>query len=90
MIISFGGAHGSGKSTIAKKIAEKLSWPRYYMGGLRREAAQKRGMTLEEYRSHFSIWAVMKVRLPLHGFLICHLHRFWTMCELCSPHRLLC
>ncbi len=49
MIISIGGAHGSGKSTIAKMLAEELNWPRYYMGGIRRETAQKKGMTLAEY-----------------------------------------
>ncbi len=49
MIISISGSHGSGKSTIAKMLAEKLSWPRYYMGGLRREAAKKRGLSLTEY-----------------------------------------
>jgi predicted cytidylate kinase len=49
MIISLSGAHGSGKSTVAQKLAETLNWPRYYMGGLRREAAKKRGMTLAEY-----------------------------------------
>jgi len=49
MIISFSGAEGSGKSTIAQKLAEKLAWPRYYAGGLRREAAKKRGLTLAEY-----------------------------------------
>lgn len=49
MIISISGSHGSGKSTIAKMLAEKLSWPRYYMGGLRREAAKKRGLSLAEY-----------------------------------------
>jgi predicted cytidylate kinase len=49
MIISISGAHGSGKSTVAKQLAEKLDWPRYYIGGLRREAAQKRGLTLAEY-----------------------------------------
>lgn len=49
MIISISGSHGSGKSTIAKLLSEKLGWPRYYMGGLRREAALKRGMTLAEY-----------------------------------------
>ena len=41
MIISISGFPGSGKSTIAKLLAEKLKWPRYYMGGLRREAAKK-------------------------------------------------
>jgi len=49
MIISIGGTHGSGKSTIAKMLAEKLDWPRYYMGGLRREAAKNKGLTLAEY-----------------------------------------
>jgi predicted cytidylate kinase len=49
MIISLSGAHGSGKSTIAQMLAEKLSWTRYSMGELRREAAQKRGLTLAEY-----------------------------------------
>jgi len=49
MIISLSGAHGSGKSTIAQKLAEELNWPRYNIGGLRRAAAQKRGLTLAEY-----------------------------------------
>lgn len=49
MIISFAGNAGSGKSTAAEKIAEKLGWPRYYIGGLRRERARELGMTLEEY-----------------------------------------
>lgn len=49
MIISIGGNQGSGKSTLAKQLAERLGWPRYYMGGLRREAATKRGLTLAEY-----------------------------------------
>jgi predicted cytidylate kinase len=49
MIISLTGTIGSGKSTIAQMLADKLGWPRYYMGGLRRAAAQKRGLTLAEY-----------------------------------------
>ncbi|MDD5031546.1 MAG: cytidylate kinase family protein [Patescibacteria group bacterium] len=49
MIISISGASGSGKSTVAKKLAKKLNWPRYYMGGIRRELAKKRGLTLAEY-----------------------------------------
>lgn len=49
MIISISGNQGSGKSTIAKMLAEKLSWPRYYMGKMRREAAREKGMTLAEY-----------------------------------------
>lgn len=49
MIISIGGAAGSGKSTVAKKLAKKLDWPHYYMGKLRREIARKQGLTLAEY-----------------------------------------
>jgi len=49
MIISISGAAGSGKSTVAKKLAEKLNWPRYYMGKLRREMAKRKGLTLAEY-----------------------------------------
>jgi cytidylate kinase len=49
MIISFAGNAGAGKSTIAAKLAEKLGWPRYYMGGLRRNRAKELGLTLEEY-----------------------------------------
>ena len=49
MIISIGGNQGSGKSTLAKRLSETLGWPRYYIGGIRREAAAKRGLTLAEY-----------------------------------------
>ncbi|KKR19771.1 MAG: cytidylate kinase [Parcubacteria group bacterium GW2011_GWE2_39_37] len=49
MIISFGGNAGSGKSTIAKMLAEKLGWQRYYVGGIRRQKAKERGLTLSEY-----------------------------------------
>jgi Cytidylate kinase len=49
MIISISGAEGAGKSTIAKMLAEKLGWPRYYIGGIRREKARERGLTLAEY-----------------------------------------
>lgn len=49
MIISLSGAQGSGKSTIAKKLAKHLNWPRYYIGGIRRKIAQERGLTLAEY-----------------------------------------
>jgi cytidylate kinase len=49
MIISFSGDPGSGKSTVAKKIAEKLKWPRYYAGGIMRQKAKERGMTVSEY-----------------------------------------
>jgi cytidylate kinase len=49
MIISLSGNQGSGKSTIAERLAKKLGWPRYYIGGLRRAAAERRGLSLAEY-----------------------------------------
>jgi len=49
MIISLSGALGSGKSTIAQMLADKLTWPRYYIGGLRRKKAEEKGLTLAEY-----------------------------------------
>ena len=49
MIISISGAAGSGKSTIAIKLAKKLKWPRYYIGKMRRDMAKKQGLTLAEY-----------------------------------------
>ncbi len=49
MIISISGSQGSGKSTIAKMLSEKLGWPRYCIGGMRRSAALKMGLTLAEY-----------------------------------------
>lgn len=49
MIISLSGAPGSGKSTVAKQLAAKLGWSRYYAGGIMREMAAKRGLTILEY-----------------------------------------
>ena len=48
MIISISGKPGSGKSTLAKMLAQELGYKRYYMGGLRRAMAKKKGMTLQE------------------------------------------
>jgi cytidylate kinase len=48
MIISISGKPGAGKSTIAKMLAGKLGYKRYYMGGLLRKMAAERGLTLEE------------------------------------------
>lgn len=49
MIISITGAAGAGKTTIGQMLAKKLNWPHYYIGGLRRQKARERGMTLAEY-----------------------------------------
>jgi len=49
MIISINGNEGSGKSTVAQLLADKLGYKRYYIGGMRREAAARRGITLDEY-----------------------------------------
>jgi cytidylate kinase len=49
MVISFSGSPGSGKSTAAKALAQKLIWPRYYIGGILRELAQKKGISIVEY-----------------------------------------
>ncbi len=52
MIISISGDAGSGKSTIAKRLAQKLGWDHYYIGKLRRQAAKEKGMTLSEYNKY--------------------------------------
>ncbi len=49
MIISINGDEGSGKSTVAKKLAIVLGLPRYYMGQILRDMAKKRNLSLVEY-----------------------------------------
>jgi len=49
MIITFNGDEGSGKSTVAQKIATSLDIPRFYMGQIFRDIAKKKGLTLVEY-----------------------------------------
>jgi len=51
LIVSFNGQEGSGKSTIAQMLAEKLGIPRYYMGQIFRDTAEKKGMTLADFMS---------------------------------------
>ena len=48
MIITISGTPGSGKSTVAKIIVETLNAERIYVGGIRRELAREKGMTLQE------------------------------------------
>ncbi|MFX0002875.1 MAG: (d)CMP kinase [Candidatus Hodarchaeota archaeon] len=49
MIITISGLHGTGKSTIAKLIAEKLKIQHYSTGQAFRDLAQEMGMSLEEF-----------------------------------------
>ncbi len=48
MKITIAGSPGSGKSTIAGLLAEKYSLKQYSMGGMRREYAISKGISLEE------------------------------------------
>jgi cytidylate kinase len=48
-IISFNGDHGSGKSTIAKKIAVELDYDRFYMGKIFRNMARNEGVSYTEF-----------------------------------------
>jgi CMP/dCMP kinase len=49
MIISITGNIGSGKSTAAKQLSEKLNIPWYSMGDMRGKMAEERGMSLQEF-----------------------------------------
>lgn len=49
MIVSISGQPGSGKSTVAKKLAKEFGLQRYYIGGIRRQMAKERGLTLQEF-----------------------------------------
>lgn len=51
MIITLSGYPGSGKSSVAGLIAERLGMKRYSMGDLRRQLAQERGMTIDEWNA---------------------------------------
>ena len=48
MIITIAGLSGSGKSTVAGLVAEKLGYRLYSIGEIRRRMALERGMTLDE------------------------------------------
>lgn len=51
-IITISGTPGSGKSTVAQKLAEKLNAERIYVGAIRRELAREKGMTLEQLNEY--------------------------------------
>lgn len=52
MILTISGTPGSGKSTVASILVEKLSAERIYVGGIRRELAREKGMTLQELNEY--------------------------------------
>jgi len=49
MIITLSGTPGSGKSTVAKILAERLKLERVYAGGIFRQWAKEKNMTVEEF-----------------------------------------
>ena len=49
MIITLAGMPGAGKTTIARMLKERLDLEHYYMGGIRRQIAKEKGMTIEEF-----------------------------------------
>ncbi|MBU2638438.1 MAG: (d)CMP kinase [Nanoarchaeota archaeon] len=51
MQITIGGVPGAGKSTVARLVAEKLGYKFYSMGAIRREIAESRGLTIDEFNS---------------------------------------
>ena len=48
-IVTIGGHVGAGKTTLATRLAEALGYEELYMGGLFREIAAERGLTIEEF-----------------------------------------
>lgn len=51
-IITISGTPGSGKSTIAKNLLKKIPAKRIYTGGLWRDLAKGKNMTLEQFRDY--------------------------------------
>lgn len=54
MIITISGTPGSGKSTVAKILVQKLGYERVYAGGIMRDTARERGLTLEQFMDYLS------------------------------------
>ena len=49
MKITLSGLGGTGKSSIAKRLAQKLDYEHYSSGDLQREIAKERGLTITEW-----------------------------------------
>jgi cytidylate kinase len=49
MLITISGVPGSGKTTVAKLLAERLGLPHVYAGDLYRQEAKRRGLNLEQF-----------------------------------------
>lgn len=51
MLITISGLPGSGKTTVARLLAQRLGLPHIYAGDLYRRAAKERGVSLEEFNT---------------------------------------
>ncbi len=49
MLITISGLPGSGKTTVARLLAQRLGVPHIYAGDLYRKEAEERGLSLEEF-----------------------------------------
>lgn len=52
MLITISGTPGSGKSTVAKILVDKLRAERIYVGGIRRKLARNKGFSLSELNEY--------------------------------------
>lgn len=68
MIVSISGKPGAGKSTVTKILAEKLGMKHFYMGGMIREMAKEKNLTLQEfYASSTNVDELIDERLTKLG-----------------------
>lgn len=51
MLITISGVPGSGKTTVARLLAERLGLPHVYAGDLYRQEAKRRGLTLAAFNA---------------------------------------